>query len=72
MKIFQKITFLLTIFAASTATAQYTDIINSNRPGESQSAFSVGQTVFQAESGVFFNKENNAVTSTEANNFGVD
>lgn len=72
MKIFQKITFLLTIFALSTATAQYTDIINSNRPGESQSAFSVGQTVFQAESGVFFNKENNAVTSTEANNFGVD
>lgn len=67
-----KTTFILALFATVSANAQYTDVINSNRPGESQSAFSVGQTVFQAESGVFFNKENNAVTSTEANNFGVD
>lgn len=54
------------------AFAQHTDVINSNRPGESQSAFSVGQTVFQAESGVFFNKEENAVLGSAANNFGVD
>lgn len=33
--------------------AQFTDIINSNRPGASQSAFSVGLTVFQAELGVY-------------------
>ena len=32
--------------------AQYTDIINSNRPGKSMSAFSVGKTVIQAEPGI--------------------
>jgi hypothetical protein len=67
-----KTTLFIAFFAAISVNAQYTDVINSNRPGESQSAFSVGQTVFQAESGVFFNKEENAVTTAESNNFGVD
>ncbi|MFP9113568.1 transporter [Flavobacterium sp. RHBU_3] len=34
------------------ANAQYTDEINSNRPGQSQSAFAVGKSVFQVETGV--------------------
>jgi hypothetical protein len=71
MKYIKTILFIA-FFTAISVNAQYTDVINSNRPGESQSAFSVGQTVFQAESGVFFNKEKNTVTSIEANNFGVD
>ena len=32
--------------------AQYTEIINSNRPGSSHGAFSVGVNVFQVESGI--------------------
>lgn len=39
--------------------AQYTDIINSNRPSESMSAFAVGRTVIQLESGIGYIGENN-------------
>ncbi len=35
-------------------TAQYTDVINSNRPSLSQSPFSVGSHVFQVETGFFY------------------
>lgn len=45
---------LFSIFAfslAAAASAQFTDVINSNRPGESMSAFSVGKTVIQTELG---------------------
>lgn len=34
------------------ANAQYTDEINSNRPGQSQSAFAVGKSILQVETGV--------------------
>jgi hypothetical protein len=33
--------------------AQYTDQINSNRPGETMSAFSVGKSVIQLETGAY-------------------
>ena len=36
--------------------AQYTDVINSNRPGSSQSAFSVGTNVLQFELGSYLVK----------------
>ena len=38
------------------ATAQYTEIINSNRPGFSRSPFGIGSNVFQVESGFFYRK----------------
>jgi len=37
-------------------SAQYTDVINSNRPGFSSSPFSVGSNVYQIESGIFYRK----------------
>lgn len=48
-----------------TASAQFTDVINSNRPGESQSAFSVGKTVIQAELGVQAQKQDHSLTNLE-------
>ena len=45
------------ILTAAAASAQFTDVINSNRPGESMSAFSVGKTVLQAELGFTAVKE---------------
>jgi len=51
---------------------QHTDEINSNRPGESMSAFAVGKTVFQVESGVFGITENHNLLKYDANGFGVD
>jgi len=51
---------------------QHTDQINSNRPGETMSAFSVGKSVFQIESGIYGIKENHSLLNYDANGFGVD
>ena len=52
--------------------AQYTDIINSNRPGKSMSAFSVGKTVIQAEGGLYGIQEKHDLARYEANGFGTE
>jgi hypothetical protein len=52
--------------------AQHTDQINSNRPGETMSAFSVGKSVFQVESGVYGIKENHRLLNYDANGYGID
>ncbi|TBX65754.1 transporter [Flavobacterium silvisoli] len=52
--------------------AQYTDIINSNRPGKSMSAFSVGKTVIQAEGGVYGIREKHDLMRYQANGFGTE
>ena len=57
---------------SSTQYAQYTDVINSNRPGKSISAFSVGKTVFQAEAGIYGVREKHSLLDYEANGFGTD
>lgn len=59
--------FLLTSAAVS---AQFTDVINSNRPGESMSAFSVGKTVIQTELGVTGVKQEHDLQKTELT--GID
>jgi hypothetical protein len=39
-------------------TAQYTEIINSKRPGFSESPYGVGTNVYQLETGIFYNSNN--------------
>lgn len=57
----------------SLAYCQYTDVINSNRPGVSRSAFSVGTNVAQFEVGPYFVKEKRTpALSTEVSGLGVD
>ena len=51
---------------------QHTDEINSNRPGESMSAFAVGKTVIQVETGVFGIQESHSLQKYDANGFGAD
>ncbi|UQD56414.1 transporter [Flavobacterium sp. K5-23] len=51
---------------------QHTDQINSNRPGETMSAFSVGKSVFQVETGIYGIKEKHSLLNYETNGFGVD
>ena len=42
------------------AQAQFTDQINSNRPGKSMMAYAVGKTIIQAETGLnYINEEHN-------------
>ncbi len=52
--------------------AQYTDIINSNRPSESMSAFAVGRTVVQLESGFGYINENYSKFDSQSNGFLAD
>ncbi|MFE3866718.1 transporter [Flavobacterium sp. LS2P90] len=51
---------------------QHTDQINSNRPGETMSAFSVGKSVFQIETGIYGIKQNHSLLNYDANGFGID
>jgi hypothetical protein len=48
----QKLVYFLMFMSGMFSYAQYTEIINSNRPGSSHGAFSVGVNVFQVESGI--------------------
>lgn len=62
----------LILLCVGSLNAQFTDVINSNRPGESMSAFSVGKTVFQAETGGYYIEEKNEDNGVEAKGWGVD
>lgn len=44
------------VFVGGSLQAQYTDVINSNRPGNSNGAYAVGKGVIQLESG-YFNRQ---------------
>lgn len=52
--------------------AQYTDVINSNRPGQSNSAYAVGKGVVQAEAGLYFEQQDHALLNTESGLYGLD
>ncbi len=58
--------------ACYTANAQYTEVINSNRPGVSRSAFSVGTGVAQFEVGPYIVKEKHTPLKYEVSGFGID
>ncbi|PIA77488.1 hypothetical protein BFR04_08585 [Gaetbulibacter sp. 4G1] len=69
-----KSTLILLLSLISThAFSQYTDVINSNRPGTSRSAFSVGTNVAQFEVGPYILKEKRTpATAFEVSGFGID
>src|SRR5690606_37346539 len=52
--------------------AQYTDVINSNRPGRAVSAYAVGKNVVQAEVGLFYEQRDHAGLDYDSNAFGTD
>ena len=60
------------LLISTTQYAQYTDVINSNRPGESMSAFSVGKTVFQAEAGMSGFHENHSLLGYDIKGVNTD
>jgi len=63
---------ILFIFGGFMAQAQYTETINSNRPGASQGAFSVGTGVIQLEAGGYYGKDDHSLLQTETDIFGAD
>ncbi len=52
--------------------AQYTDVINSNRPGQSVSAYAVGKNVLQSEFGVSFEQQDHDLLATDSDIWGAD
>ncbi|MBU2973370.1 transporter [Zobellia sp. B3R18] len=54
------------------ATAQYTDVINSNRPGMSVSAYAVGRNVLQLEAGILYEQRDHTLLDTKSNIWGSD
>lgn len=63
---------LFFLLSYSLASAQYTEEINSNRPGFSQGAFAVGKNVLQFETGFGIGKEKHNLKNTETNAFAID
>ena len=72
MKHIQKVFVVLTFLCTHLIFAQYTEVINSNRPGVSKSAFSVGTNVAQLEVGPYIINENHTPLQYEVSGFGAD
>jgi hypothetical protein len=73
MKLIKSIFLFILCLSSVKTFSQYTDVINSNRPGVSRSAFSVGTNVAQFEIGPYIlNEKRTPATKTEVSGFGID
>ena len=69
----KSILFFLLVFTTTQGFCQYTDVINSNRPGVSRSAFSVGTNVAQIEIGPYIvNEKRTPTPAYEVSGYGID
>ena len=64
--------FLFVIVVFQTTNAQYTEVINSRRPGFTDSPFSVGTDVLQFESGLFYEKTKDKTNNLKTSSIGTD
>ncbi len=71
LHIVKKVLFTLCLIPLFT-NAQYTDVINSNRPGRAVSAYAVGKNVVQAEVGLVYEQQDDASINSDSNIFGAD
>lgn len=70
--LFFRKTLVVLLFFPLLAVAQYTDVINSNRPGRAVSAYAVGRNVVQAEVGFVYEQQDDANLNSDSNIFGAD
>lgn len=64
--------FLGLILFSQLIFGQYTDVINSNNPGKSIGAYSVGRKVVQLETDFFYENSNHSLLYQKQNNFGAN
>ena len=65
--------FIMSFFIGSVMVfAQYTDVINSNKPGFSESPYSVGRGVYQFESNIFLRNTAINPTFSKPQSLGID
>ena len=67
-----KLSLLLLLLGFSSIYSQYTDVINSNKPGFSESPYSVGTGVYQFESNLFLRNTSIEPTFSVPQSFGFD
>lgn len=74
MRQLSQVFLVLTLFlyGCHTANAQYTESINSNRPGASQGAFSVGTGVLQLEAGAYMGNDYHYLRRSDTDIWGTD
>ncbi len=72
MKLIWKILASCLLLIPFLGTSQYTDVINSNRPGVSVSAFSVGRNVVQGEFALGMDKQEHDRLLAKSNIFNID
>ena len=65
-------TFILLFTIPFLGLSQYTDVINSNRPGLSVSAYAIGKNVLQLETGLFYEQQDHSLLNTQSNIWGTD
>ncbi len=70
-KTHQVLVLIVALLGGCFLQAQYTDVINSNRPGQSVSAYAVGTGVFQLESSLFYEQRDHSVLDTDSGIFGL-
>src|SRR5690554_7945806 len=63
---------ILLTLPLSKTSAQYTEVINTNRPGASERAFAVGRDVIQLETGFSYGKEAHSLLDTESTGYAID
>ncbi|MCI2227642.1 transporter [Polaribacter sp. MSW13] len=64
--------YLLFLLSFSSTYSQYTEVINSNKPGFSESPYSVGTGVYQFESNIFFRNTSIEPTFSRPQSLGLD
>ncbi len=72
LKYCQKAFYLLIILLPFLGISQYTDVINSNRPGVSVSAYAIGKGVIQGEFGLGYEVQDHNILNQDSKIFGVD
>jgi hypothetical protein len=66
------ILLVVTIILCQIVQAQYTEIINSKRPGFSESPYSIGTNVYQIEADFFYRSSNNPSILGRPSSYGSD
>ncbi len=72
MNMSRKILLFFFLCSSYLLNAQYTNVINSNRPGFSESPYSVGKGIYQLETGLFFSSSKIVRTFTIPRSFGTN
>ena len=67
-----QLTLVFCFLSYLAVNAQYTDLINSNKPGFSESPYSVGSGVYQFESTLFFRNTTIEPTFSRPQSLGFD